>query len=43
MMETFKFFALNFTLINEFDDTSGSYPSRFEAPAYQSEKRPLRP
>jgi len=43
MMKTFKFFALNFTLINEFNDTAGSYPSLFEAPAYQSEKRSLRP
>jgi hypothetical protein len=32
-METFKFFASNFTLINEVNDTTGGYPDEIEAPA----------
>jgi hypothetical protein len=40
-METFKFFASNFTLIDEIYDTTGRNPHEPEAPIYQPEKRPL--
>jgi hypothetical protein len=42
-MQAFEFFASNFTLINEINDTAGRYLNEVEALADQSEKRPRRP
>jgi len=41
MAEGFNFFASNFTLINEINDTTRRYPHPTEAVIYQPEKRPL--